>query len=60
MSSIYEQSQKMEDFCSELKRYENLKFLMSDFTYFFYFHKTKYICRSFVKDLKQKMDESMA
>jgi hypothetical protein len=48
---------KLEEFYSQLKKYEAVKFLMEDFQRFYYELKGYFVIAAFAKDFKIKVEE---
>ena len=46
------------EFVSELKQYENFKFLLPEYSKYYYEEKAKYLLKSFAKDLSIKLSET--
>ena len=51
LRNLFESTKGFCEFCSEIKHYENFKFLPPEFNKFYYEVKAKYLLKSFSKDL---------
>jgi hypothetical protein len=57
IKSISEGTNSLLTFCQELKHYENTKFLIDEHSHHYYSEKSKYLLRTFSRDLTERIEE---